>query len=713
MGEIIKEFYEISHEKTAIHKAIKGMAELCEIDHVSIIAENNETKEYEKIFQYTLHGQPMDYLDILNINQDIHVNSDVFMKGYEKETFLNLFNGSDHFYTRDFSSIENIISHMDNSITSIPYEFYAFLLDNTNFFAYISLERQNDAKSLTKAQLSVITTLLRVISSKVKNSEFSKKLENSFKMLDVIIRNESMPVALVEKDTYKVLYHNEIYKKILPDIKIGVKCYTLYGFESRCPNCYLDDESQVQRLESDNKYWIKKSTPIKLNSGKDAYMVYAKNTNDSLKQLEGLDILTNLYSLKGFNDYYEEAVSKNPYNYALCSIDIDKFKHINNISGYQFGNVILKKIAEVLKNFVNEDTERCCRINEDRFALFLTYDIVDDLRERIVELKKAFEKMQSDFFSNKKITIIGGICIIDKTRNLNLLLDQANIARKIAKGSHESRFAFYDTKLEREAERERVIEERMSSAVVNEEFTPYLQPKFDFETMTICGAEALVRWTFPEGMIYPDEFVPLFEKNGFINILDFIMYKQIMIYIRSCLDRKLNICPISVNVSRGHIPDKKFTEKFMRLIEKYNIPLDLIELEVTESIFIEDKEDLKNFIQKLKDEGLKVSIDDFGTAYSSLQTLKDINIDVLKIDKGFLSNIGIEKTRKQTKDEIVIKHIINMASDLGFDVVCEGVETFEQIEILKSIGCKVGQGYYFSRPLPIEQFEEKFLKPLI
>lgn len=709
MAEIIKKFHENQQIEEPVNNALKDICDMFQIDKVSLVTENNETNDYEKFFEYNLNNEPSTYKT--NINKNIYINPDTFLNNFEKRSFLELFNHTDYFYTTDFKIVNDIIKYAGCDIEIEPSEVYLFLVDNHNFFSYVCFERRNAKSLLSQDEINIITALMRVISTKIKSFELNRRLENGLKLLDIIVRSENMPVAIVEKGSYKVIYHNEMYKTILPEIKNGIPCYTLYGEKSRCPNCYLDDIGKVQRLEGDNKYWIKKSVPISLSDGSDAYMVYAKNTNESLKQLEGLDILTNLYSLKGFSDYYEETVSKNEFNYALCSIDIDKFKHINNISGYQFGNMILRKIADILKGFINNDLERCCRINEDRFALFLEYDIIDDLRERVVLLKKEFEKMQSEFFSNKKITIIGGISLIDKTKNLNILLDQANIARKLAKGSHDSRFAFYDSKLEREAERERVIEERMSSAVVNEEFTPYLQPKFDFETMSICGAEALVRWTFPEGMIYPDEFVPLFEKNGFINILDFIMYRKIMEYIRNCLDRNLDICPISVNVSRGHIPDKQFCDKFMKLIETYKIPLSLIELEVTESIFIEDKEDLKNFIQKLKDQKLKVSIDDFGTAYSSLQTLKDINIDVLKIDKGFLSNIGVEKSKGHTKDEIVIKHIINMAEDLGFDVICEGIETIEQVRILKNIGCKVGQGYLFSRPLPISEFEEKFLNP--
>ncbi|MFI3175564.1 MAG: EAL domain-containing protein [Bacillota bacterium] len=228
--------------------------------------------------------------------------------------------------------------------------------------------------------------------------------------------------------------------------------------------------------------------------------------------------------------------------------------------------------------------------------------------------------------------------------------------------------------------------------------------------MEICGAEALVRWLTPTGMIFPDQFIPLFEKDGFIDTLDFIVYKQVMIHIRDCLDEGLPVYPISLNVSRNHIQNKNFVTQLMELINTYAVPIDLLELEVTESIFIEDRELLKYFIDNIKRPKLKVSIDDFGSAYSSLQLLKDVDIDILKIDKGFLNNIDFSNEHQYTKDEVVLTNIIRLARDLKCKVICEGIETEDQIELLKGIGCEYGQGFVFSRPIPIEEYKELFLK---
>ncbi|MFI3231117.1 MAG: bifunctional diguanylate cyclase/phosphodiesterase [bacterium] len=700
----------------ATNIAIKDLCDLYNIDRACIITEDSEIGTYLTTFEYKLGESPIDYLQEFNI--DINKRPCLINKSIDenKIKFLKLFKNNS-FYTSDFLKIKSLLNKMQfyenenenkNKIYTDILDFYVYLIHDDNFFCFITLEKySNKFESL---DLKIINSLLNIIGNNIKAFEHFKRDADEIKMLNLIVQNEQMPIALVEKDTYKILKHNELYKRILPKIKTGIKCHTLYGYDERCPNCYLDgSNTQVQRLESDNHFWIKKSTPVKLSNGTDAYMIYAKDTADYIKQLDGVDILTNLFSLKGFEAYYNETLINTDYNYVLCTIDIDKFKNINNLSGYELGNKVLVRVAQVLVDFAQKH-ERCCRINEDRFAVFLNYTKIEELHDRILRLKYAFEEMHLKFFSDKKVTIIGGICFVDRTQKLNILMDRANIARKLAKGSHENRFAFYDSKLEQTAENERIIEEKMFAAVTNEEFSPFLQPKFNFDTMEICGAEALVRWTTPEETIYPDVFIPLFEKNGFINILDFIIYKKVMIYMRKCLDKNIDLCPISVNVSRGHVQDKHFTKKFMELVNTYRIPLDLIELEVTESVFVEDKNDLKNFIQKLKDNNLKVSIDDFGTAYSSLQTLKDLNIDILKIDKGFIDNIGVKEQDIETKDEIVIKHIINLAKDLGFGVICEGIETKRQVDILSRLGCRYGQGYLFSKPLSLEEFSNTYYK---
>ena len=249
----------------------------------------------------------------------------------------------------------------------------------------------------------------------------------------------------------------------------------------------------------------------------------------------------------------------------------------------------------------------------------------------------------------------------------------------------------------------------MEYALKHEEFLVYLQPKFDLLSNKVCGAEALVRWKQKNGkMIYPDDFIPIFEKNGFIVNIDLYIYEKIFKKVKEWIDKGIDVVPISLNVSRAHTKNLDFIKKVLNLVDIYNIPVNTIEFELTESIFSTDLNYLNDFIQKIRKNGFKVSIDDFGSAYSSLNLLKEIEVDIIKLDKAFLSNV--EDFKNSYKDKVIIESIIKMAKELNLKVVCEGIETEEQKELLKNMGCEVGQGYIFSKPISIYEFEEKFYK---
>lgn len=238
-----------------------------------------------------------------------------------------------------------------------------------------------------------------------------------------------------------------------------------------------------------------------------------------------------------------------------------------------------------------------------------------------------------------------------------------------------------------------------------EEFKVYLQPKVDISSGSVIGAEALVRWISKEqGFLPPDAFIPLFESNGFITKLDFYMLEKVCILLCQTLDDPEKIAlPISVNFSRVTVRQMDFVRQFQRIVESYNIPPCYIEAEVTESAFGTNSERVVKTMETLQKNGYLIVMDDFGAGYSSLNLLMSLPIDVLKLDKEFLLE-GTSVKRAQ----IIIKNIVEMAGLLGIQVVCEGVETEEHLQFLKKIGCEIGQGYYFSRPLPVSVFWDKY-----
>jgi EAL domain-containing protein (putative c-di-GMP-specific phosphodiesterase class I) len=284
-------------------------------------------------------------------------------------------------------------------------------------------------------------------------------------------------------------------------------------------------------------------------------------------------------------------------------------------------------------------------------------------------------------------------------------IDNANIARKSVKGNSTTICKFYDVEMQNKIKKEIEITNSMEGALKNKEFLVFLQPKVNLGDNKLVGAEALVRWERGNHTVLPpNDFIPLFEKNGFILQLDFYIYEEVCKLIHHWITEGMPVVPISVNVSRVHLNDEHFVEKVKRLVNKYFIPPKYIELELTESMFLNNTEIAISTMKELRKLGFGVSIDDFGAGYSSLNLLKDMTTDVLKLDKEFFRQGDMQK-----EEQIIVSSIISMAKQLNMKVLSEGVETKMQSDFLKSISCDMAQGYLYAKPMPITQFETLLL----
>jgi EAL domain-containing protein (putative c-di-GMP-specific phosphodiesterase class I) len=260
----------------------------------------------------------------------------------------------------------------------------------------------------------------------------------------------------------------------------------------------------------------------------------------------------------------------------------------------------------------------------------------------------------------------------------------------------------FDEEQHERLRRAQELEQSAEDALENREFVVYLQPKYKADGSKVEGAEALVRWISDDkGFIGPSEFIPLFEKNGFIRKLDEYMLDMVCALQEKWMKAGKKLITISVNVSRVHLIDSKLVERIVEIVTRHGIPRDCIELELTESAFFEDKEVLKKTIQKMSEAGFRVSMDDFGSGYSSLNSLKNLPIDVVKMDGDFF-----QFTENRQKSSIIINDAVKLIKDLHMEIVAEGIEHKEQAEYLDSIGCDLIQGYYFARPMPVADFEE-------
>ncbi|MEF9953670.1 MAG: EAL domain-containing protein [Clostridium sp.] len=392
---------------------------------------------------------------------------------------------------------------------------------------------------------------------------------------------------------------------------------------------------------------------------------------------------------------------KNMPGYAVACLDIDKFKMINNMHGFDVGNRILKEMSEIFRRQLGNN-ELFCRESDDRFALLLHLQSEEELKLRLLEIIQKISDLPQILGDNFQYTISCGVYVLEKTdKDIYSAVEWANLTRKSAKEHRQNWIAWYDKSMRKKVLEEQNIENRMEAALEHKEYQVYYQPKIYLNSGELAGAEALVRWKTEDGtMLYPDQFIPVFESNGFILKLDIYVFEQVCIQLREWIDRGLDPYPISVNLSRVHLNEPDFFLKYVVLLKKYRIPPELIEMELTESIIFENMQQMGAVLDDFKAAGIKVSIDDFGSGYSSLTLLKELSFDYLKMDKEFLNTASVTERGKK-----VIYSTKYLADELDMILLAEGVETLEQVEFLRSIGCELAQGYYFSKPLPIKAFE--------
>ena len=290
-------------------------------------------------------------------------------------------------------------------------------------------------------------------------------------------------------------------------------------------------------------------------------------------------------------------------------------------------------------------------------------------------------------------------------KSIAQLIGEASMAKQSIKNNNDQAYAVFNTNMAKRILQEQRIEQIMEKALARGEFFVVYQPKINLMTDKVIGAEALVRWNSPElGFLTPDKFIPLFENNGFIKKLDFAVYEMVFKFLRSQLDKKMPVVPISINMSRSHVNTQTFMKEFLKRIEKYDIPKNLIEIEILERSVANEKPILQEITKELHKHGFTVAMDDFGNGESSLTMLNSVPIDVLKFDQNFLKN-----NADSEKTEQFITSLMKMAQQLQKKTVFEGVETEEQRDFLKSINCDSVQGYFYSKPLLEEDFV-KFLK---
>ena len=414
------------------------------------------------------------------------------------------------------------------------------------------------------------------------------------------------------------------------------------------------------------------------------------------------DIITGgnnwLYFVKKGNKLLKKKAASN--GYAVIHIKMRKYRSFCTCFGVKEGELLIEKLYGVLKKKVRRNELMAYKENAS-FGLWVAYENDTQLCRRIEAITVALDEVLPKM---KLYFAVGIYKVQKKDRDIEQLYNNALLACDMLGEEAENKIVFFDVEMNNRRLWERKVEDDMDAALARHEFQVYLQPKISTAQENLAGAEALVRWIHPqEGFIPPNKFIPIFERNGFILKLDDYMLEEIAKQQAMWIGQGRKVVPISVNISRAHFAKEDLAEHICAIVDKYQVPHNVIELELTESAFFDDKETLLQTVKKLRDAGFPVSMDDFGAGYSSLNSLKELQLDVLKLDADFFRGEA-----SQERGMVIVSEVIDLAKKLNMKIVAEGIESREQVDFLTEQECDLIQGYFFAKPMPITEFEEKY-----
>ncbi|HBH3088924.1 TPA: EAL domain-containing protein [Clostridioides difficile] len=429
------------------------------------------------------------------------------------------------------------------------------------------------------------------------------------------------------------------------------------------------------------------------------YINYIKKSNE--KEILSLAYEDKVTHIGNQNKFYRECskylLDKPSLNYIIVYFDINNFKMINDTFGYEFGDNLLITIAKALKEELTEG-EVYARLSSDYFAIFCDYK---NGRNKIIrKLDSIRNNIESNLSIVFEISLCVGIYFVEEGEvDIQKAVNKANMARSVAKGKNIN-YAIYNEDVRNKLSEESMILDDIKIALVKNQFEVYYQPKFSLVNGEMIGSEALIRWNHPEhGFISPAVFIPIAEKSKLILKIGRFVFERVCTDLSEWKKQGKKIVPVSVNLSRVELYQPDIVKFINKTIQMYNLSSDLIEIEITETVAINELNILKNILNELRKYGFSISMDDFGTGYSSISCLRDMPIDILKLDKSFLD--GIEHDERSRN---IAKSIVSLAKSLDLVVIIEGVESKEQAELMKQFGCDLVQGFYFARPMPAKNF---------
>ena len=526
------------------------------------------------------------------------------------------------------------------------------------------------------------------------------------------------------KDDPAVKVPSELPFVVLPECDIVVKDVV---YEYQINNELLDevvDYARVVKSYADEGYRYVKDGMVQIFCTKDKLRVMYEiapvkekksllNTDLNSTSKEDLyfkayhESVTKYYNWtwmwERFDTFYLEGVK----DYGFVHFDIKDFNMINELYNHQVANEVLIRVAENIeahKDWIYFGA----RCDNDNFALMIRDMPEEEVREKLTEFFDEISRLEAD--PSYRIYYRCGVVNMRTAMNCGCIVaDCAKLAQSMGTGLNNTEIHFYTNEIHADVLWGKHLKAYLDTAIQANEFLVYLQPKMDIHNEKICGAEALVRWNYKhKEMLAPYRFIPYFETDSSIIKVDEVVLHRVCAKLKEWKEKGQPLYPVSVNLSQKHLEQPRLVTRLTGIVDSYGVDHSLIEFELTESATTSNQRYLIFVMNELRRRGFRISMDDFGTGYSSFALLHEMPLDTLKIDKSFVDLIALEES--SGKIQIILRHIISMAREMGVNCVAEGTEEYSQVLTLRELGCEIVQGYYYSKPLPVNEFEEKYLK---
>ncbi|MDR0947029.1 MAG: EAL domain-containing protein [Ruminococcus sp.] len=586
------------------------------------------------------------------------------------------------------------------------------ITENEELIGTVTYEDRKNIREWSDTEISTLFSITKMIAAYTLYNRSKLALENETIYTGNVLETQRLTYYVINPKNFELVYISAYASEIFPNLIVGKKCYNAaFGEQYPCAFCPIKnmrehdlDKYTLERYDKIRDTWYTISATKILTSENTAQaLVCWTDVTAFLERVSSIDRLTGVLSYEKFKTDATVLIHEKKHPYKVVFAGMRHFNYINDQLGYSIGDEVLKYFAHFFSQILTED-ELICRIKGDDFLILMQNDMAAEIGERIKNTVKSLEVMLRVKYPQINLFVhFGSYEVKDTDYSVSSCIDKANRAKKATEDlpAADNHILYdFDYNLGIEEGENLRLENMMYDAMATNQFRVYVQPKVSIDGETIGGAEALIRWITPGGEFIPTfKFVTLFERNGFIIEVDKFVYNTLLRNIRSWLDLGKKPPVVSVNVSRLHLFDEAFPDYLNNLTERYNVPHEYIEVEITESVFFDNTEKLIKMISALRERGFTISMDDFGTGYSTLNLMKSLPIDIVKIDSGFFLRNEMDR-----KSRAVISSIIHLCKNLDLKIVCEGIETEEQVQFIKSEYCDYAQGFYYYRPMPIEQF---------